>query len=73
MIVCSCNVFSEVDVQAAVAKAARRVSQIYTSLGCTPQCGRCVQTVRGLLAEAMTVRRQRQSHLPPAMNLTRAS
>jgi bacterioferritin-associated ferredoxin len=61
MIVCSCNVFSEVDVQAAVARAARRVSEIYTSLGCTPQCGRCAQTVKRLLADAMTVRRQPHS------------
>ncbi len=61
MIVCSCNAFSEIDVQTAVANAARRVSQVYTSIGCTPQCGRCVQTVKRIFVEAMTLRRKRYS------------
>jgi len=61
MIVCSCNAFSEVDVQTAVANAARRVSQIYTAIGCTPKCGRCVQTVKRIFVEAMTRRPERYS------------
>ena len=52
MIVCSCNAFSEVDVRTAVANAARRVSEVYKFIGCTPQCGRCARTVKEILAEA---------------------
>ena len=56
MIVCSCNAFSDCDVQTAVANAARRVSEVYTSIGCTPQCGQCARTVERILDEGITPR-----------------
>jgi bacterioferritin-associated ferredoxin len=51
MIVCSCHVFSDHDVQAAVsaAAAAPTVSQVYRQLGHTPHCGRCAHTIRNAL------------------------
>jgi bacterioferritin-associated ferredoxin len=59
MIVCSCNAFSDGDVQFAVANAARRVSQVYTTIGCAPQCGRCARTVKRILDEAASRARRR--------------
>jgi bacterioferritin-associated ferredoxin len=54
MIVCSCNVLSDRDVQSAVgAAAARRAAQVYSSLGCRPQCGHCVRTIRNVISDAL--------------------
>jgi bacterioferritin-associated ferredoxin len=53
MIVCSCNVFSDRDVESAVAGAAQRprVSQVYASLSCSAKCGRCTHTVKRIMDE----------------------
>jgi bacterioferritin-associated ferredoxin len=51
MIVCSCNVFSDHQVRSAVAKEARRMSQVYACLGCRAQCGRCANTIRQIMDE----------------------
>jgi len=53
MIVCSCNVLSDTQVRAAVAGATlRSAAQVYGCLGCSPQCGRCVATIRRIMDEA---------------------
>jgi bacterioferritin-associated ferredoxin len=53
MIVCSCNVLSADQVRDAVATVAPRTpGQIYGCLGCSPQCGRCVRTIRQIMDEA---------------------
>jgi bacterioferritin-associated ferredoxin len=56
MIVCSCNVLSHAQIVETLASedAARPRSpaQAYGCLGCAPRCGRCLITVRKLLAEA---------------------
>jgi bacterioferritin-associated ferredoxin len=56
MIVCSCNVLSDKQILETLASedSARPRSpvQAYGCLGCAPQCGRCLVTVRALLAEA---------------------
>ena len=51
MIVCSCNVFSDHQLQSAIAKATRwpRISQIYGYLGGSPQCGRCAHTIKRIM------------------------
>ncbi|MGH8639970.1 MAG: (2Fe-2S)-binding protein [Burkholderiales bacterium] len=55
MIVCSCNVFSDTDVRAAVTAATPRTAgQVYGCLGCSPQCGRCARTIRRIMDEALT-------------------
>src|ERR1700751_4831761 len=48
MIVCSCNVFSDHQVRSVVAKETRRprVSEVYASIGCSAQCGRCAHTIK---------------------------
>jgi len=53
MIVCSCNVLSDVDVRSALNEAAPRTAgEVYGCLGCSPQCGRCVPTIRQIMDDA---------------------
>ena len=56
MIVCSCNVLSDTQIlslpRAAGAMRPCSPSRAYRGLGCAPRCGRCVPTIRALLAEA---------------------
>jgi bacterioferritin-associated ferredoxin len=55
MIVCSCNVFSDHQVRAAVQSEQNPLStaQVYKCLGCSPQCGRCARTLRRIMDEAI--------------------
>jgi bacterioferritin-associated ferredoxin len=56
MIVCSCNVLSDRDVRATLAKpesAPRTTCQVYRCLGCSAQCGRCARTIRQIMDEAL--------------------
>jgi bacterioferritin-associated ferredoxin len=54
MIVCSCNVLSDNQVRTAVNNdAPRSAAQVYGCLGCSPQCGRCVTTIRRIMDEAL--------------------
>ncbi|HEX4767709.1 MAG TPA: (2Fe-2S)-binding protein [Lichenihabitans sp.] len=56
MIVCSCNVLSDKQILETLRSEdvarPRSAAQAYRCLGCAPQCGRCLTTVRQLLAEA---------------------
>lgn len=54
MIVCSCNVLSDKQILATLKLGAgpQAASQVYRCLGCAPRCGRCLETVRALLAQA---------------------
>jgi len=56
VIVCSCNVLTEAQILATLDSeplhAPRSPAQAYRCLGCAPDCGRCLVTVRRLLAEA---------------------
>jgi bacterioferritin-associated ferredoxin len=56
VIVCSCNVLSEAKILATLrtenAARPRSAAKAYHCLGCAPRCGRCLATVRALLAEA---------------------
>jgi bacterioferritin-associated ferredoxin len=56
MIVCSCNVLSDTQILATLKSEdvgrPRSPVQAYGCLGCAPQCGRCLITVRALLAQA---------------------
>lgn len=56
MIVCSCNVLSDRQVRDVVADpdaAVRTAGQVYRCLGCSPQCGRCARTIRGIIDQAL--------------------
>ncbi len=56
MIVCSCNVLTDTQILATLeseeSHSPRSPAQAYRCLGCRPDCGRCLVTVRALLAEA---------------------
>ena len=56
MIVCSCNVLSDIQILSMLKgqESARPCSpaRAYRGLGCAARCGRCVPTIRALLAEA---------------------
>jgi bacterioferritin-associated ferredoxin len=58
MIVCSCNVLSDSDIRAACKareNAPRTAGQVYGCLGCSPQCGRCVRTIKRIMDEALGI------------------
>lgn len=55
MIVCSCNVLTKAQVLEAMAsepEVRRSPAQTYRCLGCSPQCGRCLVTIRKILDDA---------------------
>jgi bacterioferritin-associated ferredoxin len=56
MIVCHCNVLTKADILATLADGAVTLAcspvKVHRCLGCAPQCGRCLSTVRDILAEA---------------------
>jgi bacterioferritin-associated ferredoxin len=54
MIVCSCNVLTEVDIRASIAtlNGRRRVCDVYASLGCAAKCGGCAGTISALISDA---------------------
>ena len=56
MIICSCNVLSEEQVLETLQRSPegrpRSAGEAYRCLGCAPRCGRCLETVRKLVAEA---------------------
>ena len=56
MIVCSCNVLSDGQVRACLDPGPgcpRTAAQVYQCLGCSPKCGRCARTIRGIVANAL--------------------
>jgi bacterioferritin-associated ferredoxin len=56
MIVCHCNVLSKAEILAAIGTNPLSMPnspvQVHRCMGCAPQCGRCLPTVRDILAEA---------------------
>jgi bacterioferritin-associated ferredoxin len=51
MYICLCNALTDRDVRAKSGEGCS-VSMVYRSLGCEPQCGKCVPFVRQMLREA---------------------
>jgi len=52
MYICLCNALTDRDVRAHSADGNCSVAMVYRSLGCEPQCGKCVPFVRQMLREA---------------------
>lgn len=56
MIVCHCNVLTKTAILDAIHSNPLSMPhspvQVHRCLGCAPQCGRCLATVRDILAEA---------------------
>jgi bacterioferritin-associated ferredoxin len=44
--VCICNAFTEKQVSKAIRNGISSPAGVFRHLGCTPQCGKCVPTVR---------------------------
>jgi bacterioferritin-associated ferredoxin len=56
MIICSCNVLTDHEVRSALAGSElppRTAGQVYGCLGCSPQCGRCMRTIKRIMDEAL--------------------
>lgn len=51
MFVCLCNGLKDSQMCGAIDGGANCVSAVYKSLGCQPQCGKCVPFVREQLAQ----------------------
>ena len=51
MFVCLCNGLTDRDVRDS-AEAGCSVAMVYRSLGCQPQCGKCVPVVRDMLRQS---------------------
>ncbi|HUJ37036.1 MAG TPA: (2Fe-2S)-binding protein [Hyphomicrobium sp.] len=50
MIICSCHFLSDSQVRAAADQyGPLRTTQVHSSLGCRPRCGRCFSTIRAIL------------------------
>jgi bacterioferritin-associated ferredoxin len=51
MIICSCSVLSDKQIRAALdtPNPPRTPCQVHRCLGCEPQCGRCVRSMRELI------------------------
>ena len=54
MIVCSCNVLTDSAIRTAChTERPRTAGEVYGCLGCSPQCGRCAQTIKKIMDEAL--------------------
>jgi bacterioferritin-associated ferredoxin len=54
MIVCSCNVLTDSAIRTAChTERPRTPGEVYGCLGCSPQCGRCARTIKGIMDEAL--------------------
>jgi len=65
MIVCSCNVLSDRAVRACLHRGPdcpRTPAQVQACLGCSPKCGRCARTIRGILQNALENARDEAAH-----------
>jgi bacterioferritin-associated ferredoxin len=53
MIVCSCNVLSDKQIEAVLLSKVRpsKISQVYVCLGCRPKCGQCAATIKQIRDE----------------------
>ena len=54
MIICSCSVLSDKQVRAVLdsPNPPRTPCQVHRHLGCEPQCGRCVRSMREIINRA---------------------
>lgn len=60
MYVCICNALTDRQINGAIAKGLEDPFEIYASLGCAPQCGKCLPMVEDLV----------QQHRPAAADTT---
>ena len=51
MYVCICNAFTEKQVVRVLSGEALSPAGVYRHLGCTPQCGKCIPSVRSMVKQ----------------------
>ena len=51
MYVCICNAFTEKQVVRVLSGGALSPAGVYRHLGCTPQCGKCIPSVRSMVKQ----------------------
>jgi len=51
MYICLCNALTDRDVRAGCENSGGSVAMVYRTLGCQPQCGKCVPLVRQMLRQ----------------------
>jgi bacterioferritin-associated ferredoxin len=53
MVICSCNVLTDREINAALSSSSqpRTPGAVYKCLGCTPNCGRCFATIKALIRQ----------------------
>ncbi|MGE0724051.1 MAG: bacterioferritin-associated ferredoxin [Alphaproteobacteria bacterium] len=51
MIICSCRVISDRDIDAVAATGTSRCADVFRRCGAAPQCGTCVPMIREMLVE----------------------
>lgn len=49
MYVCLCHALTDARIAGVVADGASRPREVYAACGCRAQCGRCTQTILGLI------------------------
>lgn len=59
MYVCLCNSFTCSDVRRACGEGASTPAEVHRRMGCRPQCGKCADSIRGLLAASGPSSRER--------------
>ena len=52
MYVCICNAFTEKQVSVAIRTGVSSPAGVFRHLGCVPQCGKCVPTVRWMVKDS---------------------
>ena len=60
MYVCICNAITDTEVLSAADDGASTHTEVFEQLGAQPQCGRCFETMRGLLDAPKTSGRCRR-------------
>lgn len=58
MYVCLCNSFTCSDVRRVRGEGASTPAEVYRRIGCRPQCGKCRDSIRDLLAAAAAAPRE---------------
>lgn len=57
MYVCICNAIREKDLRCAARRLDGDAQAVYAALGCTPQCGQCLEDAEDIIAEEATAAR----------------
>lgn len=72
MYVCVCHAIRCRDIRDAAQGGACRAADVFRRMECKPQCGRCVPTIRIMLAEESIGTRVRRRNVSPVASASEA-